>query len=329
MSKQRLRLFDEQIAAKPNLYPWTKDFNKAMHDGHWTSDDFDFHSDKIDFHERLTDQEREIIKRVFSAISQIEVAVKTFWAKLGDNFPHPGIRDMGYVMANIEVIHFDAYSKILEVLDLEDVFEENLKLDIMKGRVNYLRKYTHRFYTDSKKQYIYAIILFTLFVENASLFSQFYTGMWFYKNKNLFKKTAQQIKYTCREEQLHAMVGIKLIQTLRQEYPELFDADLEEKILHEAKSALEAESKIIDWMIGSYDQPDLNAPLLKEFIKNRLNTSLVDIGFTPIFDVDQKSVEATNWLDEMTIGKLKTDFFHAKPTDYNMRKITQEEIFNA
>ena len=73
---------------------------------------------------------REIIIRTLSAIGQIEIAVKTFWAKLGDNLPHPSIRDMGYVMANIEVIHNKAYERLIDVLGLEHVFEENLKFII-------------------------------------------------------------------------------------------------------------------------------------------------------------------------------------------------------
>ena len=62
-----------------------------------------------------------------------------------------------------------------------------LKLDFIQGRVNYLRKYTHKFYSSSKKQYLYALTLFTLFVENVSLFSQFYVINWFARYKNVLK----------------------------------------------------------------------------------------------------------------------------------------------
>ncbi len=45
---------------------------------------------------------------------------------------------------------------MVDVLGGEDIFEKNLKLDFIEGRVGYLRKYTHKFYKDSKKQYVYA-----------------------------------------------------------------------------------------------------------------------------------------------------------------------------
>jgi ribonucleoside-diphosphate reductase beta chain len=198
-----MSIYDEQISRKPNKYPWTEQFIKVMHDGFWTDKEFSFKTDLHQFKTVLNDKEREIIVRTLSAIGQIEVAVKTFWAKLGENLPHPSLSDLGYVMANVEVIHNNAYERLLSVLDMEDIFEENLKLEWIQGRVKYLKKYTHRFYKDSKKQYLYALILFTLFVENVSLFSQFYIINWFAKNKNVLKDTDQQVRYTRNEEAIH------------------------------------------------------------------------------------------------------------------------------
>jgi ribonucleoside-diphosphate reductase beta chain len=323
-----MKIFDEQVSRKPDLYSWTDDFCRAMWEGHWTDKEFNFSSDIQDYKVKLTEQEREIIIRTLSAIGQIEIAVKTFWAKLGDNLPHPSIRDMGYVMANIEVIHNKAYERLIDVLGLEHVFEENLKLDWIEGRVKYLRKYTHRYYKDSKKQFIYALILFTLFVENVSLFSQFYVVNWFGR-KNLLKDTNQQTAYTAKEEDIHAKVGIKLVNVIREEYPELFDQDLEEKILHEAEEAFKSESQIIDWMINGIQDDKLNAPLLKEFVKNRINESLEQIGYKKIFEIDEEIVAKTTWFDEEVLGNSSVDFFYQKPTEYakNNKTYNEDDLF--
>lgn len=313
---ENIKIFEEQIARKPNRYPWTDDFIKVMHDGFWTDKEFSFKSDIQQFKVKLTQQERDIIVRTLSAIGQIEVAVKTFWAKLGENLPHPALSDLGYVMANVEVIHNNAYERLITALGLEDVFEENLKLEWIQGRVKYLKKYTHRFYKDSKKQYLYALILFTLFVENVSLFSQFYVINWFARFKNVLKDTDQQVKYTRNEENIHALVGTRIINTIREEYPELFDAELEERISAEAREAYNAEAKIVDWMINGIKEPGLSAPHLKEFIKNRINESLKQIGFNPVFDIDSALLKDTLWFEEELLGENHTDFFHSRPTGY-------------
>jgi ribonucleoside-diphosphate reductase beta chain len=317
--KQTITIFDEQVSRKPNRYPWTESFIEAMHSGFWTDKEFSFKSDVHDFKTVLTEQERNIIIRTLSAIGQIEVSVKSFWAKLGDNLPHPSLQDLGYVMANTEVIHNNAYERLLTVLGLEDVFEENLKLDWIQGRVNYLKKYTHRFYKDSKKQYLYALILFTLFVENVSLFSQFYIINWFATHKNVLKDTDQQVKYTRNEENIHALVGIQIINTVREELPELFDDELEAKITGHALDAYKAESKIVDWMINGIGEPGLNANILKEFIKSRINDSMKQIGFAAPFEIDSALIEETLWFDEQLHGNNMTDFFFSRPTEYSKK----------
>ena len=322
-------IFTEQVSRKPNRYPWTDQFIEAMHNGFWTDKEFSFKSDIQQFKVELSDQEREIIVRTLSAIGQIEVAVKTFWAKLGENLPHPSLCDLGYVMANVEVIHNNAYERLLQILGLEEIFEENLKLEWIEGRVKYLRKYTHKFYKDSKKQYLYALILFTLFVENVSLFSQFYIINWFARNKNVLKDTDQQVKYTRNEENIHALVGIKIINTIREEHPELFDEELEERILHEAEEALTAESKIVDWMVNGYKEDGLNAELLKGFIKNRIISSLDQIGIKAPFEVDNKALEDTMWFEEELMGNNMADFFHTRPTEYSKKNqsFDEEDLF--
>ena len=322
-------IFEEQIARKPDHYPWTQEFISAMHDGFWTNKEFNFQSDLQDFKVKLSDQERDIIVKALTTIGQLEISVKKFWSKLGDNLPHPSMNDLGFVMANTEVIHGDAYERLLEVLGLETAFDDVLKVDIIMGRSKYLRKHLHKFHSDNKKQFIYSIILFTLFVENIALFSQFYIINWFGRYKNLLKDTNKQVEYTSREENLHAMVGIKIINTIKSEYPDLFDKDLENKVLHEAEQAVKYECEIIDWILNGFTSKKLNPDLLKNFIKNRMNESLVNIGYNKIFDVDKDLVSETDWFDEQLYGNNMTDFFHSRPTEYakSNKSFGEEDLF--
>jgi ribonucleoside-diphosphate reductase beta chain len=324
-----MTIFDEQIARKPNRYPWAQEYIDAMWAGHWTPNEFTFTSDLQQYKTEMTLQEQLIIKNTLSAIGQIEISVKKFWTKLGDTLPHPALSDLGITMGNIEVIHNNAYEKLLDVLQLQDIFEENLKLDIIQGRIKYLRKYLDKNYENDKKQFVYSLILFTLYVENVSLFSQFYIINWFNRYKGLLKDTAQQVAYTAKEETLHGLAGVKIVNTIRQELPELFDAELEARILHEAKESYDAESKIIDWMIGDYKDSRISADILKGYVQKRLNDSLEMIGFKKIFNVSQEIIDLTMWMDEDVMGNTMTDFFHKRPVEYSKKtqSITFDDLF--
>src|SRR6056297_498518 len=322
-------LFEEQLSRKPDQYPWTKEFIDTIWSGFWTPDEFNFRSDYSQFKTDLTEQEQEVIVRTLSAIGQIEVAVKTFWSDVGKHLPHPSIKDLGYAMANSEVIHNLAYEKLLDVLHMTHVFEENLNEEVIRGRVNYLKKYNEKIYDDDRKQYIYAIALFTLFVENVSLFSQFYIIMHFNRNRAVLKDVAQQVQYTRNEEMLHSQVGIKLIQTLKEEYPELFDDELVARIQHECVESIKAESKVIDWIMGDYAVEGLSADILKAFVTKRMKDSLDQIGFdSSDIKYDKKLADETFWFDESTLGYTMTDFFQKTPVEYSKGQgISADELF--
>ena len=324
-----MKLFDEQISRKPDLYPWTQHFIEAIQNSFWTVREFNFQSDIQDFKVKLNKQEQDIIVRALSTIGQLEISVKKFWVKLGENLPHSSINDMGYVFGANEVVHGDAYERLLEVLGIEKAFDEILELDIIKGRVNYLRKHLHKFHADNRKQFIYSIILFSLFVENIALFSQFYTISWFGRYKNALKDTNKQVEYTSKEENLHFMAGAKIINVLRKEYPELFDEELKEKILYEAEQAVKYECEIIEWIVNGYNHEKLNTPLLINFIKDRLNTSLKEIKYPKIFEVDKEMLKNTVWFDETSLGNNHTDFFASKPVEYSKKSQSfgEEDLF--
>jgi ribonucleoside-diphosphate reductase beta chain len=143
------------------------------------------------------------------------------------------------------------------------------------------------------------------------------------------KDCAQQVQYTRNEEMLHAQVGIKLINTLREEYPELFDKELEDRILHECIDSLKAESKVIDWIMTDYAVPGLDATILKAFIAKRMKDSMDQIGFDSSAIVyDKALVDKTFWFDEELYGTNMTDFFQKRPVEYSKGSaITAEDLF--
>lgn len=321
-------LFKKQTTMKPDLYPWAKDYVKAMRDGFWTVDRFAFDADIIDFSSKLKPEERELLIRALGMIAQIEVQVKVFWSKLGTILQHPSIHSLGITMAHVEDIHEEAYRRLTELLGQADVFEQMLDIPVIKNRIDYLSKYNQKVYSDAKKQFIYSLILFTLFTENVSLFSQFYVVMFLNREDGVMKDTAQQVKYTRNEELLHAQAGMKIIRTLKQEYPELFDEEMEQRIYNECEVARKAEFDLIDWILNGYSRPGLNAEVLKNFIKERLNDSLIDIGYEPQFDIDAELSVQSAWMEQGAYAPVKFDFFHGENTEYLMEDMARTDNFN-
>ena len=207
------------------------------------------------------------------------MAVKSYWSNIGKHLPKPEIADMGAVFGGVEVIHSRAYSEILTKLGLEEEFTSLLENEPVLNRVTYLNKYVDRVYEDDRKQFLYSLILFTLFTENVSLFSQFYVCSDSTDSRLYSRTLPNVVQYTSKEENLHAEGGMALINQIRAEHPELFDADLETRIWEEAQVALDAEQSLIRWILQGFENEFLSEPILNNYLKNRVNESMRRIGF--------------------------------------------------
>src|SRR4051812_29389852 len=113
-------IFDKRLAFKPFEYPEILKYKDAINHSYWLVSEWNFVSDIQDFRVCLSDKERNAIKNALLAISQIEVSVKKFWGKLGDRFPKSEFDQVGITFGESEVRHADAYSHLLQVLDLND-----------------------------------------------------------------------------------------------------------------------------------------------------------------------------------------------------------------
>lgn len=323
-------IFEKRVSYKPFDYSEITDpLINAMWASHWTHNEFNFKSDVQDYHTSLSEEERKVIKRAILLISQVEVAVKSYWSNIGKHLPKPEIADMGAVFGGVEVIHSRAYSEILTKLGLESEFVNLLDTEAVSNRVKYLNKYVDRVYEDDRKQFLYSLILFTLFTENVSLFSQFYTILGFNRFKAVLKDTANVVQYTSKEENLHAEGGMALINQIRREHPELFDEELQERIMEEASEAMKAERKLIDWILQGFENEFVSYDILNNYLKNRVNESMTRIGMSVSFNVNGEVLKKTAWMDEEVYASALSDFFHKKPIDYakSTKSFTAEELF--
>lgn len=323
-------IFTERKNYKPFEYnDITEPFINAIWKSHWTHNEFTFKSDIQDFKTHLTKEEQEVIKRAVLLISQVEVSVKSYWSNIGKVLPKPEIADVGATFGGNEVIHSRSYSEILTKLGLNEEFQNLLTSGVVNNRVTYLSKYVNKIYKNDHQNIVYSLTLFTLFTENVSLFSQFFILLGFNRFDNILKDVANVVAYTSKEETIHALFGTTLINKIREEEPEIFTKEFEDKIIHEAEEAILAEEALVEWMLQGFENDFLSKDILMVFIKDRINTSLKDIGINHSFEVDQELLSKTLWMDEEILAPAMTDFFHKKPIDYakKNKSYNDDELF--
>jgi ribonucleoside-diphosphate reductase beta chain len=322
-------IFNPRENILPYEYPELLEYKKAIRHSYWLESEFNFTSDINDFKIKVDDSEREAIKRTMLAIAQIEVKVKTFWADMYKRMPKTEIGDVGMTFAESEVRHKDAYAELLNVLGLQKEFETLIEVPAIKNRINYLTKYLDGTRSKDNKMYTKSVLLFSLFIEHVSLFSQFLIMMSFNKEKNLFKGISNVVEATSKEEDVHGNFGVEIINIIKKENPEWFDKEFEELVYSACKKAYTAECLVLDWIFENGELSFLPKEVIKHFIMNRFNNSLSKIGMKTVFSPDLTLLEKTMWFEVEITSTKEGDFFYKKQIDYSKKtkSITEDDLF--
>jgi ribonucleoside-diphosphate reductase beta chain len=322
-------IFNKRVNILPYDYPSLLQYKDAIRHSYWIDTEFNFTTDINDFKVNITTNEKEVIKRTMLSIAQIEVNVKTFWADMYKRMPITEIGDVGMTFAESEVRHKDAYARLLRILGLEDEFKTVVEIPAIKDRIKYLSKYLDGTRSNDNKMFTKSVLLFSLFIEHVSLFSQFLIMMSFNKEKNVFKGISNVVEATSKEEDIHGNFGVEIINIIKTENPEWFDAEFDDLIYSACKKAYKAECKILDWIFENGELEFLSKETIKHFIMNRFNNSLEKIGMKRIFEVDIKLLEKTLWFEVEITSTKEGDFFQKKSVDYNKKSqaITEDDLF--
>jgi len=327
--QKKPNIFQKRVNLKPYEYPNLAEYVDAIRHSYWVHTEFNFTSDIQDFKVLLDDKERTAVQRAMLAISQIEIAVKTFWGDIYKKMPKPEIGAVGATFAESEVRHADAYSNLLKVLGLNEEFETLMEVPAIRKRIKYLEKSIANTRAIENKEYFESVILFSMFIENVSLFSQFLVIMAFNKHKNVLKGMSNVVEATSKEEKIHAEFGFDLVNLIKAENPEWWTEDLKQDLVDAAIDAYDAEEAVVEWIFERGDLDFLTKEQTLEFIKDRFNQSLTAIGIDAAFATDPDLLESTEWLTDEILTTKHTDFFNKRSINYSKKQksVTSDDLF--
>lgn len=324
-----MSIFDNRTNYKPFEYPEILKFTELINKSFWVHAELDFTADIQDFHSNLDESEKEIIKKSLLAIAQIEVNVKSFWGNLYNHLPKPEFNGLGSTFAECEFRHSEAYSRLLTVLGYNDDFVKLIDEPVIKNRIDYLNQALVHTKSEDPKKYVFSLILFSILIENVSLFSQFAIVLYFTRFKGLMKNVSNIIAWTSIDEQIHANAGMYIINQIKREFPDFFDQEIQENIQQIVEKSIEAESQILDWIFEARELEAISKENLLDFMKFRADESLAEIGLKKIFTISSEKYKPMLWFEEEVFANSLDDFFAKRPVEYTKhdKSITAADLF--
>lgn len=317
------KLFTERIPYKPFEYPqYYTDGWLLQAQAFWLHTEIPMQGDVKDWNEHMTPEEKHLVGNILLGFAQTECAVSDYWTGMVTKwFPKHEIRQMAMMFGSQETIHATAYSYLNETLGLEN-FDAFLQEAATKEKFEMLTSVSGDWTpadldsnSDARVEVARSLAIFSAFAEGVSLYSSF-AVLYSFQMRNLLKGIGQQMKWSVRDESLHSRMGCRLFNHMCEEFPEL-RGQAYEAVVEAAHLIQKLEHNFIDKMFELGDLENLKAYDLKQFINQRVNEKLVELGYDPIMTVDEEAAGNMEWFYHLTGGVTHTDFFAMRPTDYS------------
>lgn len=321
-------IFKKRDTILPYEYPEVLDFVKAIRDSYWVHTHFTWDTDISDFNSPTTPQHYKIVyTRCALAIAQIEVAVKKFWGSIDEVLPKHEFSMLAATFDDSEARHFDTYRFVLELVGKNDEFSKLNNYPILAERSKSLKS-AIAVASDSREDFLLKLVLFSTFIENVSLFSQFLIIASFDKYESLFPASTNGVSATNLDETTHFLTGIWIAEKIIEENPDIWTDSLKKEVVLRAEKSIETELALVDWIFDNQDLPFMTRDEAKASIKTRMKDSLDMLGISIYPDLEPVYFD---WFSGRTTLLTNIDFFRKKGYNYDKgsRSYTAESIFGA
>jgi ribonucleoside-diphosphate reductase beta chain len=185
--------------------------------------------------------------------------------------------------------------------------KDNLVLSLNEGIFNPEFK-TGTFENDQK--FLENLCVFSLILEGIFFYSSF-AVMFGFQRQNKLTGSAEQIQYIMRDESQHLNFGINMINSIKEEQPELWTKEFEQRIIDLVKRAVNLEYTFATTVFprGIFG---MNAAGFKQYIEHIADRRLERVGLPKQFNVENPFP----WMSEAVDLNKEKNFFETRVTEY-------------
>lgn len=306
-----MSLLDADPIFKPFSYPWAYDAWKIQQQLHWLPEEVPMADDVKDWKKNLTEAERHLLTQIFRFFTQADIEVNNCYMKhYSKIFKPTEVQMMLAAFSNMETIHIDAYSHLLDTIGMPEVeYQAFMKYKELKDKYDYMQQFN----TDSKEAIAITLAVFGAFTEGLQLFASFAMLLNFQRFGKM-KGMGQIVAWSVRDETLHTNNIIRLFRTFINENPEINTKELEDKLKEACETIVSHEDAFID-LAFEFDGAiqGLTASDVKRYIRYIADRRLSQLGLDAIYHIERNPLP---WLDEILNAPEHTNFFENRVTEY-------------
>ncbi|MES2225275.1 MAG: ribonucleotide-diphosphate reductase subunit beta [Patescibacteria group bacterium] len=269
----------------------------------------------------LTSDERKAFETVLGFFTTADsIAANNVVLALYKHITSPECRMYLLRQGYEEAIHTHAYQYIVESLGMDEskIFNMYREVESIYNKDNMILSLNEGIFADDFKtgtfendqKFLENLCVFSLILEGIFFYSSF-AVMFGFQRQNKLTGSAEQIQYIMRDESQHLNFGVNMINAIKEEQPELWTPEFEQRIIDLVKRAV-----VLEYTFAAEVFPrgifGMNAAGFKQYIEHIADRRLAAVGLPAQYNV----ANPFTWMSEAVDLNKEKNFFETRVTEY-------------
>jgi ribonucleoside-diphosphate reductase beta chain len=312
-----------ELTLRPMRYPSFYDRYRDAIKNTWTVEEVDLHSDVADL-AKLSEGERHMIGRLVAFFATGDSIVSNnVVLSLYKHINSPEARLYLSRQLFEEAVHVQFYLTLLDTYlpdpdDRAAAFDAVENIPSIRQKAQFCFKYMNAVdhidslqTKDDRRAFLLNLICFAACVEGLFFYGAFAYVYWF-RSRGLLHGLATGTNWVFRDESMHMDFAFSVVDTVRQEEPDLFDDEMAKQVTEMLEEAVEAELQFAQDLCGE-GLPGMNTASMREYLQAVADQRLARLGMP----VRYGSSNPFGFMELQNVQEL-TNFFERRVSAYQV-----------
>lgn len=316
---------DGLMQVSPLKHPFADEIFRTMLKNTWVPQEVQMGKDVEMWasNDTLTLQEKDVYERCLAFVSNLDgIQTNNLITNIVRHITSPEVALCVVRQAYEEALHVHSYATMIEALSLDpekiygmyrqdrQLYEKNKMVLRAVNKISDTNFKTGNFEND---QMFLEACVGNIILEGIYFYSAFLI-FYIFRRNNKMPGSAEMIQFINRDEDMHLKVFINVVNTIKNEQPELWTEDFQKRIIQNIKDAVDLE---YSWGVACIGEGilGLNPANLRDYLEFIGDMRLLAIGLPRVYN----KKNPFPWIDEFTQGSMmEVNFFEGTVREYSV-----------
>lgn len=312
------------LTLRPMKYPTFYEMYRDAIKNTWTVEEVDFSSDVTDLKFKMKDGERHLIQRLVAFFATGDsIVANNLVLNLYQHVNAPEARMYLSRQLYEEALHVQFYLTLLDTYlpdpdERARAFAAIDNIDSVRTKAKFCMKWMDTVQElatletkEDRRRFLLNLICFATCIEGLFFFAAF-AYVYFLRSRGLLHGLAAGTNWVFRDESAHMAFALTVVDTVRQEEPDLFDDELTRKVVAMIDEAIDCETQFADDVL-SKGVAGLSVPEMRQYLEYIGDQRLAALGIPKAY----QAVNPFQFMELQDVQEL-ANFFERRVSAYQV-----------